>query len=126
MQAVVDTFESGFEKYPDFRIDMEKSFYSDRSQVAMPPCGCHASFYGASADIAIDGQDYGYFADILAENLGFISSWELISWARDNPQIWGNSYGYDMFADADAIGGYFDPIFEHWQGVLERFIEHEE
>ena len=141
LEAVVDTFESGFENFPDFTIDMDTGYVKFDDYDEFPVCGCHAGFYGICSETVLPKERTWWeeFAHKLANSLGFESFWQLRRWAKDNPEIWGNGHGWDMFYNELAIGGYFDRfcdqdkivinpeiILTHWQGVLERFIKYEE
>ena len=70
--------------------------------------------------------EYTIWADALAEFLGFSEEKDLECWAKDNPKIWGNKYGYDMFSgrlaftnDEDKILKHRD-IINHWKQVLKN------
>ena len=144
LEKVVDTFESGFENFPDFAINMDLNYirFEKRDKKWIPVCGCHAGFYGICSENVHPNErtNWKESAHKLANSLGFESSRKLQLWAKNNPEIWGNFYGYEMFYNELAIGGYFDPfyycndgfvinseiILKHWVGVLERFEKYEE
>ena len=72
------------------------------------------------------------FVDILVEDLGFSWEIELTCWAEENPDIWGNEFGYSMLSSSKAFGKqHFDSpvsiqeIAEHWHGVAQRLTEKE-
>ena len=58
--------------------------------------------------------DYNAGTKLMANDLGFIDKFELRDWAHDNPKIWDNLNGYDMFTDELA---YNNPGFE---GVISQ------
>ena len=143
LRAVVDTFEKGVKNHPNFDIDMHLYYihFKKQDEKWFPACGCHASFYAICAEKIYPYERISWkkFASKLAHHLGFESSKKLQLWAQENPEIWGNFHGYEMFYNELAIGGYFDPfcdenkivinpeiILMHWVGVMERFIECEE
>ena len=54
---------------------------------------------------------------------------DLENWAGENPEIWGNDYGDNLFFAAEAFDKdtYRFPssvIVNHWAGVLDRPTEH--
>ena len=77
-------------------------------------------------------RDYHYslWADTLAEFLGFVDKRDLRAWAKDNPKLWGNKEGYNMFCsffaftyDLNKEITHID-IINHWKQVLKN-IENE-
>jgi hypothetical protein len=64
------------------------------------------------------------WADVLAVFLGFKNMQDLKRWAKDNPKLWGNKYGYDMFCSWQAVTKYSDKILihrdiiNHWKQIL--------
>jgi len=72
--------------------------------------------------------DFEYGAMLMAEDLGFNSEEELMAWAKDNPEIWGNESGDFMFSRYRAYTGKPDihvtceytDIIAHWAKVAER------
>ncbi len=63
-------------------------------------------------------------ANTLAEFLGFENPYALKRWAKDNPKLWGNKDGYDMFSFWPAFFDYCNKeithrdIINHWKQVL--------
>lgn len=53
---------------------------------------------------AIKKQDaeYDLGADLMAQHLGFKHASKLTDWAEENPVIWGNIYGGNLFAEEEA------------------------
>ena len=59
----------------------------------------------------------------MALDLGFITRDELRQWAKNNPKIWGNDDGGDMFCCDSAFGFYevtLKEICAHWLAVADR------
>ena len=50
-----------------------------------------------------DESPFDLGAEQMAKDLGFSNHAVLEDWARDNPDLWGNSYGGDMFKDEYAF-----------------------
>ncbi len=96
-------------------------------------CGtpmCHGGWYafiasGVSAE-KLEELDYMDGANLMAKHLGFdFDQGALEEWAENNPDIWGNLNGGDMFGSSKAfeIEGdclYLETIINHWKGVKER------
>jgi hypothetical protein len=67
---------------------------------------------------------YDVRADTLADFLGFEKRRDLEDWAEENPKIWGNEYGGEMFSSQSAFNNDLDKalahrdIIEHWKQVL--------
>lgn len=94
-------------------------------------CGtfhCHAGWYAiATCDLS---EKFGHTkgAMRLAEDLGFDDHYYILEWARDNPEIWGNNFGYDMFLYEKAFTSSTRPegaktlldIVNHWREVFDR------
>ena len=92
-------------------------------------CGttaCHAGWYElarAPAGTEIKSLFWTDGADQMARDLGFEYREDLTEWARDNPDVWGNEYGYGMFQLNLAFGDgpiTLADIAEHWHGVANR------
>jgi hypothetical protein len=93
-------------------------------------CGtpmCHGGWYVVACDLnpleeRFYGADYLDGAMAIALALGFPTSYTLELWASDNPKLWGNEYGDDMFCcnsafnDAKTLRG----VVNHWIGVHNR------
>ena len=75
----------------------------------------------------IAGFSYSNGAQRMSEVLGFDEYSMLEKWAYDNPKIWGNPNGLDMFNNKRAFGLYevdedltLLHIYTHWLGVADR------
>ncbi len=66
------------------------------------------------------------WADTLTDFLGFKDRYGLLDWAVDNPKLWGNNRGYDMFcarlAFTDDKSKHLThrDIINHWKQVLKN------
>ncbi len=77
-------------------------------------CGtvaCMAGFYAIGNGLIDEGKGYHIGADKLAKDLGFkhtsFYSWpsnSMITFFRDNPDLWGNEHGGEMFYHHRAYG----------------------
>ena len=75
----------------------------------------------------------------MARDLGFGRVRDLVNWARENPDVWGNDYGGTMFnsdgyeafglphvgscldeSDAKVMEAGLDVIIQHWRDVADR------
>jgi hypothetical protein len=63
-------------------------------------------------------------AELMADDLGFDYRYELDNWAHDNPKIWGNKRGGDMFeSDLAYDDEGFDGVIAQWQTVRDNLPE---
>ena len=125
LKELVEKMGDYLDEVGDFGINMERAYLRipDKNK-PYKSCGCHAGFisavFGASKDTEwVEGTD------LLGTFLGFRDSCELTKWAQENPEIWGNEKGNDMFYTGCAFGLDFKifsakRILNHWEGVLER------
>jgi hypothetical protein len=63
-------------------------------------------------------------ANLMANDLGFEYGYVLAIWAEDNPKIWGNEDGDEMFESElsyDDEG--FDGVISQWELVRDNLIE---
>jgi hypothetical protein len=68
--------------------------------------------------------EYDDGAELMAHDLGFDSYWALGGWAFDNPKIWGNEGGFEMFESASAYDNAgFDGVIAQWELVKQNLIE---
>ncbi len=84
-----------------------------------------------------DEQNYSYeiWEDALDSYLGFSSnkvsdSLSLLGWATDNPDIWNNKYGYQMFISGKAFGQETDffpvrVIIDRFNAISDRLNDNE-
>ena len=66
----------------------------------------------------------------MASDLGFESMAELAEWAGENPALWGNGHGAEMFFAPFAFGQHnnrfgMDVLASHWHGVADRLAQRE-
>ncbi len=127
----------------DVLSDDIKDMDVNRGSINEPLCGtpcCHAGLisivakdlpelqdiYNYNDDYRTyeDNYEYDIWADTLAEFLGFVDMCCLRDWVRDNPKLWGNKFGQDMFYYPSAFVGdsgkkltHID-IINHWKQVL--------
>ena len=64
-------------------------------------------------------------AKAMAEDLGFNFVDELKDWAKENADIWGNKYGFEMFSTSRAYNKKykkldFSHIIEHWKSIKDK------
>jgi hypothetical protein len=97
-------------------------------------CGtihCHGGWYAIAACDTLKPIIFVHGANKLAYHLGFIDNMQLRLWAKENPQIWGNSNGAYMFVDKVAFMSESRPggaqnlqhIIDHWVEVQSRLTE---
>ncbi len=135
----------------DALSDDIKDMQVDMSSTKEPVCGtpgCHAGLisivakelpeleeahlkvfkihFKAYKEIKQDLYVYTIWADALAEFLGFEDILHLTDWAVDNPKLWGNKYGENMFSSWQAFTNdeykqltHID-IINHWKQVLKN------
>ena len=75
-------------------------------------------------------------ADEMSHDLGFLYSknyeyadyTHLERWARDNPELWGNKYGGEMFSESRAYGVdsvTLSDVLNHLRSVADRLAQRE-
>lgn len=113
-------------------IEARKMYSIDMGQSAVyNDCGspmCHGGWYAAASNIQrnTDFTHYDYGAKLMAHDLGFTDKEKLKEWADQNPKIWGNPYGIEMFCHRLAfvpMGAEITSlkqIYDHWKGVYDR------
>ena len=123
-------------------VAREKLPFLDMSEIEinhLGECGtiaCHGGWYAYAKMrqeregeyIPMKGPIYslGFWigANSLAVDLGFEDRQELEDWAHDNPEIWGNYFGHDIFVFTRAFGDDDDltihDIIDHWRNVADR------
>ncbi len=101
-------------------------------------CGtvhCHAGWYllakmwDGKAEYLPAGRHYYYDvgARMMAQDLGLLCGYALKYWARDNPDLWGNDRGNEMFIGMRAFSpdgmnvpeSSLDAIVDHWRQVAD-------
>jgi len=88
---------------------------------------CHGGWAAIMYKVDNIGSDFFELgAEILAEKLGFDMADGYEVWAFQNPLLWGNSNGNEMFCSMFAFGKEFidkltlPDIANHYKGVSER------
>jgi hypothetical protein len=62
--------------------------------------------------------------ELMTEDLGFNIGCSLKDWAKDNPKIWGNEEGFEMFAKMSAYNKPgFDGVISQWELVKQNLIK---
>ncbi len=141
LKQFVSALDSLSDDVKDMQVDMEST--------KEPTCGtpgCHAGLISIVAkklpeleeahlkvfkihfktykEIKQDLYVYTIWADALAEFLGFEDILHLTDWAVDNPKLWGNKYGENMFSSWQAFTNDKNKqlthrdIINHWKQVL--------
>jgi len=137
VRCVADVFERSVQLWPEGKVSMMEGSVDCRHH----DCGtthCHAGWYVATkmtecpdAKIIRDLKeqdrtiDYSDGVDLITADLGFKTPTDLLSWANEYPEIWGNGAGYLMFNSVTAFGlpsaqltrQY---IAQHWMVVADR------
>jgi hypothetical protein len=70
------------------------------------------------------GVDFRDGANLMANDLGFADHYLLANWAENNPKIWGNENGDEMFGSElayDDTG--FDGVIAQWELVKQNLIK---
>jgi hypothetical protein len=63
-------------------------------------------------------------ANLMAQDLGFGWSYPLKNWAEENPEIWGNDDGFEMFESELAYDNAgFDGVIMQWCIVRDNLIK---
>lgn len=95
-------------------------------------CGtvhCHGGWYTVATCKMDKHILFVEGAEKLARHLGFKSPHDLKLWAEENPKLWGNDNGYDMFGDKLAFlntelrpkgAKTLQDIVDHWTEVYKR------
>ena len=147
LKVLVNALDALSDEVKDWEVNMGSTNKPSESI-----CGCHAGLisivakelpelqaiyepiYSKECDSRGEERENHYIFSVwssaLAIFLGFKYEYELEVWARKNPELWGNKYGYDMFCsrlaftnDEDKILTHRD-IINHWKQVLKN-IENE-
>lgn len=74
--------------------------------------------------------DYNEGAEQMAKDLGFDDKIDLMNWADENNEIWGNYCGSDIFSSSAAFkdpdtgvrAKSLNDIVKHWERVRDRLI----
>ena len=130
VQKVIDNLES-VAHMANSHLDMDKACVTDYA----PDCGtmnCVGGWYAIAVKnkkitMAIAKKNCIFWdgAKAMAEDLGFNFVDELKDWAKENADIWGNKYGFEMFSTPRAYNKKhkeldFSHIIDYWKGVKNR------
>jgi hypothetical protein len=135
-------FVSALDELSDDVKDWDVKMESGEKPTCETP-GCHAGLISIVAQDLPELQDiyknhiyftkvggdeseyhYNIWVDTLTDFLGFSEEKDLECWAKDNPKIWGNKFGRDMFMTAVAFTDDTNKhlthrdIINHWKQVL--------
>jgi len=95
---------------------------SPRQVEGMHFCGTTSCFAGwfdwAKGNDPTTPKEWADCATELAKFVGEIGSYQLKTWAEENPVLWGNEFGYKMFTNRKA----FAPHMIVGELTLEEFI----
>ena len=105
----------------------------ERSVIQMGNCGkCAAGVLGGSeADIGVDDslEIFESGKAVIASCFG-VHRFERVRWFfHENPDIWGNNYGYELCGDSACAYGLagceltMGELINHWEGVAKRWDE---
>ena len=139
---VVKRLDRANQKYNFAEVDMVQGYRKET------PCGtvcCHGGLYVLAkgeelqATTGYEGENYIAGASWMAEDLGFTGGrWgnlpytDLLKWADNNPEIWGNYSGKRMFISEAAFckrdnmkNLTVEDIINHWEEVGMRLYMEE-
>lgn len=150
--AAIDVMVADFRKYAEEhpkakQVDMCKSVVKAAFQhpnfCGTP--GCHGGLYAvihmAPSELGLPhrGIDFQAGANLMTEHLtGTVYDLDedgisevLIDWASDNPKLWGNDCGTNMFCHSSAFDSDDEyvsiaHIADHWEGVARRIRQAED
>ena len=140
-------FVSALDSLSDYVKNMDVDMFAIEEPLCGTP-GCHAGLISIVAQDLPELQEiyknhiyfmseteifYKYFvwADTLADFLGFEKMRDLEDWAKENPKIWGNDYGMNMFELTRAFTDDLPKqlthrdLTNHWKQVLKNIEEEE-
>jgi hypothetical protein len=142
LKEFVNALDELSDKVKDWEVNMGSTNKPSESI-----CGCHAGLISIVAKKLPELQEiykplyslecesvgkkknhyiFSVWSSALAIFLGFKYDNELEVWAGDNPRLWGNNRGYDMFCSHLAFTDYEDKqlthrdIIEYWKQVLKN------
>lgn len=136
-QTVIDKFKSILHRLPENHLDMRVAVVYRRKQQFLHECGtvhCVAGWYylASKTDIELEAAktrtSYIGFTSgvmIMREDLGFHTTAELEEFVRNNPEIWGNSHGQELFSDSIAYDNAetLHEVVTYLEGVRDRSPE---
>ncbi len=142
LKELVNALDALSDEVKDWEVNMGSTNKPSESI-----CGCHAGLISIVAKKLPELQEiykplyslecesvgkkknhyiFSVWSSALAIFLGFKYDNELEVWAGDNPRLWGNNRGYDMFCSHLAFTDYEDKqlthrdIIEYWKQVLKN------
>lgn len=136
LKEFIDKFEKFLKKHPESKLDMENPYFKG--------CGSPACFGGWMRAV-LGGKHkvkykreywFKYGAGNLAQFLGLRSEYGLENWLLNNPEIWGNVYGGEVFLQHEAFSegakkfnknnpATLKDVLHKWKRVLKRLEEKE-
>jgi len=124
VQKVIDNFRKVLPQAQ--RLQRKEGCSVNMSEINIDAaCGtpmCHGGWYAVST--CKNAINFSGGKTLMAEHLGFDASYELKSWAMNNPEIWGNYYGEEMFNFNRAFNHHgkltLPKIIRHWINVQKR------
>lgn len=127
LKEVVESLQQAHQEYPKGRLDMSQGLVRDTTIDYQPgTCHCFAGWYGVINRHIFDPSDRRWFyldaVDYIARLCGFVTRYEMMDWAEQNADIWGNSNGGAMFCDEVAFNNAksLNGIIKHLRGVIKR------
>ena len=131
---VIDKLESVREQASEEgALDMnETNVYSEKHKYECGTVHCVAGWYAVAnlnRQVIKDKFNQGCVgfddgANLIAQDLGFGWSYPLKNWAEENPEIWGNEDGFEMFESELAYDNAgFDGVIAQWCIVRDNLIK---
>jgi hypothetical protein len=127
-----------YDSTPPYKLVCHSSLISIVAEELPELKGFHTRRYCSRCDFMDNyhnnnNSNYAHhiLANTLAEFLGFENPYALKRWAKDNPKLWGNKEGYDMFCAYFAFTYDLNKqithrdIINHWKQVLKNIEEEE-
>ncbi len=136
LEELVNALDGLSDEVKDWDVKMESG-----EKPACDTPGCHAGLVSIVAQELPELQEiyenhfyfmseteifykYDVWAHTLADFLGFEKRRDLEDWAKENPKIWGNIFGGNMFKLTMAFTDYLPKqlthrdLINHWKQVL--------
>lgn len=121
IQKVIDKLDSILPTALQGGLDMSQTDVDFRHPCNSPHCvgGWYAIANQKKLYTGASCIGYSEGADLLAKDLGFSDDELLENWLKDNPQLWGNDRGDDLFVTSKAYNG--EPT--DLAGIIDHFKE---